>query len=266
MAAYVTGHVDTVDIAGLAVQVSCRFPKPRFWARRHPGFLTTRSPDVRVWIDYDEGFWRGPRRVMADTVSDAPRVRRRGRELVASTGYYRAVVDVDSGRAAVRMAAGFDVAACMRTLAALWLFERETLLLRGRCLGSDAAATLACGMSSDAFGAAASSAGAEGWLAVSPGAPGGVAARLTPFLVQDGGGQGPRGWRVSTLWVPGAAERQRAIGAARALRSLIPWIWQADRRRAGVERMLDLAARVATAVRCCEVSAAPPTPVEAPHG
>jgi hypothetical protein len=262
LAAHVTRYVDTVDIAGIAFRVSCRFPKPGFWARRHPQFLTDRAPDVRVRIEYDDALRR---RAGGDTVADAPCVRRRGRALVASTGYYHALVDVARGHAAVRMAGGFDVAACMRTLAALWLLERDTLLLRGRCFGPRGAATLACGFSSGAGRALAPLACLEGWLAVTPRADG-VAARVTPFLVEEGPVRGARGWRVSALWVPGDAEGDRPVGSGRALRALLPSVWQADRRRAAVERTLDLAARIAMSLQCREIGAAAPAPAEAIGG
>jgi hypothetical protein len=262
VAAHVTGHVDTIEIAGIAFRISCRFPKPGFWARRHPQFLTDRAPDVRVRFEYDEAFRR---RAAGDTVADAPGMRRRGRALVASTGYYRALVDVAGGRAAVRMAAGFDVAACMRTLAALWLLERETLLLRGQCFGPPDAAALACGFSGGVPPASASAAGPEGWLAVTPRADG-VAARVTPFLVEERRVSASHAWRVSTLWMPGDAGGERPIGLARALRALLPSVWQADRRRAAVERTLDFATRIAMDLECREIGTAVPAPVEAIGG
>lgn len=252
-------QTDTVDIAGIAFRVSCRFPKPGFWARRHPEFLTRRRPDVVVHVVYDEHFRDRTRRPPSDTVADAPRVLRRGRVLLLSTGYYRATVD--RRRVSVRMAAGFDVAGLMRTLAALWLLERQTLLVRAVRLGRDGA-TLACGVP-DAAVAAARGAAVAGWIAVTPG-PDGVTTRLTPFLEHDGRvpARGPA--RASHLWVPGAAAAPgtaatpRSVGPARALTVLLPAVWQADRRRPALERTLDLAMRISRALQCHEVGEGAP--------
>ena len=247
VAARVTRHTDTVDIAGVAFQLSCRFPKPSFWARSHPEFITGRRPDVAVRLDYEEDFERRTGRPLGDTVADAAGVRRRGRTLLVSTGYYRATVDVQRGRVTVRVAAGFAVAGLMRTLAALWLAERETLLLHAACFGPGASATLACGLPTWATPSSATA----GWYAVTP-RPDGVTVRPTPFLDSDGPLRAT-GSRATTLWLPGAATETRPMGAALALRALLPSIWQADRRRAAVERTLDLATRVVTTLRCREV-------------
>jgi hypothetical protein len=110
MAARLSRYVDTVDVAGVAFRLVCRYPKPRGWARDRPEFLTTRRPDVTVLITYDDNFRRKARRPAGEeTVADAPSVRRQGRRLLVTTGYYRATVDVRRGRAAVRIAGGFGV-------------------------------------------------------------------------------------------------------------------------------------------------------------
>jgi hypothetical protein len=83
-----------------------------------------------------------------------------------------------------------------------------------------------------------------------------VTARLTPFLDEEGPLRATGAWRVATLWLPGATAGERPVGAVPALRALLPSIWQADRRRAAVERTLDLATRIVAALRCCEVGAA----------
>jgi len=239
----VTRHSDTVDVAGIAFQLSCRFPKPSFWACRRPGLVTRHPPDVVVRIDYVEGYRGRAGRQVGDTVADAADVRRRGRGLFVSTGYYRAAVDTRGGRVAVRMAAGFEVGGLMRTLAALWLLERQTLLIRAACLGPAASATLACGLADGAPQAAIS-----GWLAVSA-RPDGVFVRPTPFV----DGDSPLGAdvrRATTLSLPGALPAPRPVGAAMALGALLPSIWQADRRRPAVEHTLDLATRVVTTLRC----------------
>jgi hypothetical protein len=145
------------------------------------------------------------------------------------------------------MAAFFDVAGLMRTLAALWLLERETLLIRGACFGPRVSATLASGSSVRA----APSSALAGWFAVTPRADG-VRVQPTPFV------EGPvrAGARcAAALWLPvGHAGTPRARSAAThpalALQALLPSIWQADRRRPAVERTLDLATRVVTALRC----------------
>jgi hypothetical protein len=248
VAARVTLHTDRVDVAGIVFELSCPFPKPGFWARRQPAFISRRRPDVTVRIDYEERLERRPWRSIGDVVADAPSVRRRGRRLVASTGYYRASVDVSRGRAAVRIAAGFDVAALMRTLAALWLAERATLLLRAACFESAGAATLACGLPVSVLVPSAS----VGWFAVTPGDDG-VLVRSTPFLDRPGSLR-MRGRRVTALWLPGSREGQPP-GPAEALRALLPSIWPADRRRAAVESTLDLATRVVTALPCRGIGA-----------
>jgi hypothetical protein len=240
----VTRHVDTVDVAGIAFQLACRFPKPGFWARNRPEFITRRRPDVTVRIEYEERFGRRTGRLVGDTVADAASVSRRGRQLLVSTGYYRAIVDVSRGRVAVRMAAGFEVSGLMRTLAALWLLERETLLIRGACFGPGASSTLACGLRDSA----APSSALTGWFAVTP-RPDGVGVRSTPFVDRAG----PRlasARRVTTLWLPDVSPARPPMSSAPALRALFPSIWQADRRRAAVERTLDVATRVVTALRC----------------
>lgn len=254
VAAAVRRHVDTIDVAGVAFRISCRYPKPGFWARSRPEFLTTRPPDVVVAITYDEGFRRRARRPAGeDTVADAPYVRRRGRGLLVTTGYYRATVDIRSGRVAVRMAAGFGVAGLIRTLAALWLLDRGTVLLRAVRLGRDGA-TLACGVP-EAARSLARGAAVAGYLAVTP-RPDGVAARLTPFLEGEKPPRARPEARVRTLWVPGAdAGPTRPAGVARAVAVLLPAIWQADRRRGAVVRTLDLATRIVTALRRDEVGA-----------
>ena len=242
-----TRHTDTVDVAGTVFELSCPFPKPGFWARRDPAFITRRRPDVTVRIDYEERVERRPWRSIGDTVADAPTVRRRGRRLVVSTGYYQALVDVAHARAAVRIAAGFDVGALMRTLAALWLAERATLLLRAACFESDDSATLACGLPGSILATSAS----MGWLAVTPGDDG-VLVRPTPFLDRTGPLRA-RGRRVTALWLPGGTDGQPP-GPAEALRAVLPSIWQADRRRAAIERTLDLATRIVTALPCRAIS------------
>jgi hypothetical protein len=249
----VTRHVDTVDVAGIAFQLSCRFPKPSFWARRHPEFITRRRPDVVVQIEYDR-FRYGAGSPTDDTVAEAADVRRHGRGVVVSTGYYRAAVDARRGRVDVRMAAFFDVAGLMRTLAAFWLLERETLLIRGACFGPRVATTLACGSSDRAVPSSA----LAGWFAVTPHAD---AARVEPTPFVDGDGPLHAGARRATaLWLPGAPAgtprtghaESRRTSPAMALRALLPSVWQADRRRPAVERTLDLATRVVTALRCSE--------------
>jgi hypothetical protein len=242
VAARVTRHTSTVDVAGIVFELSCPFPKPGFWARRQPAFISRRRPDVTVRIDYEERLERCPWRSIGDTVADAPTVRRRGRQLVVSTGYYRASVDVSRGRAVVRIAAGFDVAALMRTLAALWLAERATLLLRAACFESGGASMLACGLPGSVLAPSAS----VGWFAVTIGDDG-VLVRPTPFLDRPGSLRA-RGRRVTALWLPG--REGQPPGPAEALRALLPSIWQADRRRAAVERTLDLATRIVTALPC----------------
>jgi len=248
VAARVTLHTDRVDVAGIVFELSCPFPKPGFWARHQPAFISRRRPDITVRIDYEERLERRPWRSIGDTVADAPTVRRRGRQLVVSTGYYRASVDVSRGRAAVRIAAGFDVAALMRTLAALWLAERATLLLRAACVESGVAATLACGLPSSVLVPSAS----VGWLAVTSGDDD-VLVRPTPFLDRPGSLRA-RGRRVTALWLPGSREGHPP-GSAEALRTLLPSIWQADRRRASVERTLDLATRIVTTLPCRGIAA-----------
>src|SRR5262249_56392143 len=99
---------------------------------------------VVVRIEYVEGYRGRAGRPVGDTVPDAADVRRRGRGLVVSTGYYRAAVDRNRGHVAVTMAAGFEVSGLMRTLAALWLLERQTLLIRAACFGPAASSTLVC--------------------------------------------------------------------------------------------------------------------------
>jgi hypothetical protein len=242
VAARVTRHVHTVDVAGIVFQLSCSYPKPGFWARRQPAFISRRRPDVRVRIEYDEGFVRRTAHTVGETVADAATVRRHGGGLRVSTGYYRANVDISRGRVAVRMAPGFDVAGLMRTLSALWLAERGALLVRAACFGPADFATLACGLP----GRAMPSPAATGWFAVAPG-EGGVEVRPTPFLDHAPGSI--RACRATTLWLPGSTD-EPAIGAVPALRALFPWIWQTDRRRGAVERTLDLAARSVTALVC----------------
>ena len=248
----VTRYVDTVDVAGIVFRVSCRYPKPGFWARSRPEFLTARAPDVLVVITYDDDFRRRARLPdNQDTFSDAPSVRRHGCALLLTTRYYRATADLERGRVAVRMAAGFGIGNLMRTLAALWLLERGTVLLHAVRLGRDGA-TLACGVPVAALGEAHRAAVA-GYLAVTPGA-GGVTTRLTPFLQGDGPVPAHRESCARTLWVPGKAGP--AGGTARAIGVLLPAIWQADRRRAAVERTLDLATRIVSVLRCHEIDVA----------
>jgi len=245
-ATIVTRHVDTVDVAGIAFRISCRYPKPGFWARSRPEFLTARPPDVRIVMTYDNEF---PRRA-GDTVSDAPRVRRQGRTLLLTTEYYRATIDLGRDHAVVRIASGFGVANLMRTLAALWLLERGTVLLRAVRLGRDGAA-LACGIPEEALGAPCGAAVA-GYLAVTP-SPDGVTACLTPFLEGDGPLPACRQGYIRALWVPGGRAPAQPVTAARAVGVLLPAIWQADRRRAALVRTLDLAAHIVAALRCHQI-------------
>jgi hypothetical protein len=245
MAARLTHYADTVDVAGVAFRVVCRYPKPRFWARSRPEFLTTRRPDVTVAIAYDENFRRS---AAEDTVDDAPRVRRRGRRLLVTTGYYHATVDVVRGRAAVCMAGGFGVGNLMRTLAALWLLEQGTLLLRAMRLGDGSTPVL---LVSPAAGAAAASGDAvTGYVAVSPTADG-LTAWLTPFVEHDGPLPVPRRLRAITLCISRRdAAPVQSSGAARALATLLAAVWHADRRRVALARTLVLAARIVTAPAC----------------
>src|SRR5258705_11342492 len=192
VAAGVTRHTDKVDVAGIVFQLSCPFPKPGFWARNHPAFITRRRPDVTVRIDYEHRDGRHGWRSVGDTVADAATVSRRGRNLHVSTGYYRAAVDLPGGRVTVKMAAGFDVAGLMRTLTALWLPERETLLVLAACFGPTGSATPACRL--PASGPPSSA--ASGWVAVRPGAEC-VDVLVTPFLVSDGPPPA-NSWRATT--------------------------------------------------------------------
>jgi hypothetical protein len=247
MAARLTHYADTVDVAGVAVRLVCRYPKPRFWARSRPEFLTTRRPDVTVSITYDEDFRRRAGRPAGeDTVDDAPRVRRRGRRLVLATGYYRAKVDVTRGRAAVRMAGGFGVANLMRTLSALWLLEQDTVLLRAVPLDRAGSALL---VSPGVTGGGTPGAEAIGYVAVSPRADG-LTAQLTPFIEYDGPLLVTRRPRTITLCISRGAGPPRSAGTAQALATLLPAVWQADRRRAALARTLELAARIVTAPAC----------------
>jgi hypothetical protein len=250
MAAPLTHYADTVDVAGIAFRIVCRYPKPRFWARSRPEFLTTRRPDVTVSITYDEDFRRRARRPAGEeTVDDAPRVRRRGRRLVLATGYYRAKVDVTRGRAAVRMAGGFGVANLMRTLSALWLLEQDTVLLRAMRLGR-AGSSPALLVSPTATSGATPSAETIGYVAVSPRADR-LTVQLTPFVEHDGPLLVTRRPRTITLCISRrGAGPPRSAGTAQALATLLPAIWQADRRRAALARTLELAARLVTAPAC----------------
>jgi hypothetical protein len=233
----------------------CRYPKPRFWARRRPEFLTTRRPDVTVAVTYDEDFRCGARRpVGEDTVDDAPRVRRRGRRLLVTTGYYHATVDVGRGRAAVRMAGGFGVAHLMRTLAALWLLGQGTLLLRTMRLDDGSAPVLLVSPAATG-GAATPGADATAYVAVSPTAAG-LTARPTPFVEHDGPLPVPRRPRAITLCISRRdTEPVGSSGAAQALATLLPAVWHADRRRVALARTLDLAARIVTASGCRVIDA-----------
>jgi len=260
VAARVTRHIDTVDVAGIAFQLSCRFPKPSFWARRHPEFITRRRPNVVVRIEYEEHFRGRAGRPVGDTVADAADVRRQGPALLVSTGYYRAAVDVRRGRVAVRMAAGFDVAGLMRTLTALWVLERGTLLLRAACFGPDVSATIACGLPDRATPSSA----IVGWFAVTP-RPDGVSVRPTPFVDRDSPLR-TSGRRATTLWLPGGEAGTPRLGAAMALRVLLPSVWQADRRRPAVERTLDLTTRIVATLRGDEVGMINPAREEAAVG
>ena len=238
MAARLSRYADTVDVAGVAFRLVCRYPKPRFWARSRPEFLTTRRPDVTVAITYDDGFRRRARRPAGEeTVADAPRVRRHGRRLLVTTGYYRATVDVRRGRAAVRIAGGFGVGNLMRTLSALWLLERDTLLLR---------------------------VGPAGYIAVTP-RPAGTTTHLTPFVDDDGALPVSASARAEALVIsPDGAEPVSPAGGARALAALLPAVWQADRRRAAVARTVDLASQIVGAAECTTRRAGPSRPAGAP--
>ena len=218
MAARLSSYADTVDVAGIAFRLTSRNPKPRFWARHRPEFLTTRRPDVTVTITYDDDFRRRTGAPAGEeTVDDAPRVRRHGRSLLVTTGYYRATVDVRRGRAAVRIAGGFGVANMMRTLAALWLLPRDTLLLRAPV----------------------------GYVAVTP-RPDGTTMRLTPFVDPDATLPARRRARTRLIVSDDASLGARARGA-RAVATLLPAVWQADRRRDAVARTLDLASLMVAA-------------------
>jgi len=218
MAARLSSYADTVDIAGIAFRLVSRNPKPGFWARDRPEFLTTRRPDVTVSITYDDNFRRrAGAPADEETVDDTPRVRRHGRSLLVTTGYYRATVDVRRGRAAVRIAGGFGVANMMRTLSALWLLERDTLLLRAPA----------------------------GYVAATPRSDG-TTMRLTPF-VDPATPLPARGRARSALIASGDVSFKTAAGGARALATMLPAVWQADRRREAVVRTLELASLIVSA-------------------
>jgi hypothetical protein len=217
MAARLSSYADTVDIAGIAFRLVSRNPKPGFWARDRPEFLTTRRPDVTVSITYDDNFRRrAGAPADEETVDDTPRVRRHGRSLLVTTGYYRATVDVRRGRAAVRIAGGFGVANMMRTLSALWLLERDTLLLRAPA----------------------------GYVAATPRSDG-TTMRLTPFV--DPATPLPARGRARSALIAGDVSFKTAAGGARALATMLPAVWQADRRREAVVRTLELASLIVSA-------------------
>ena len=274
-----TAYADTVDVAGVAFRVVCRYPKPRFWARSRPEFITSRRPEVTVAITYDEHFRRRARQpAREETVDDTPRVRRRGRRLHVTTGYYRATVDVGRGRAAVRMAGGFGVANLMRTLSALWLLEHGTLLLRALRLGNGSAPVLLVSPAAEAVcaagrrgagappaeaqlkidGAGAPSTHAAAYVAVRPTADG-LTAQPTPFVAEGQRLPLPRRPRPVALWIScRGGGPARSSGAAQALATLLPAVWQADRRRAALARTLELAARIVTTPACRIVDAGSP--------
>jgi hypothetical protein len=246
----VSDHVDTVDVGGLAFRVACHYPKPSFWARSRPQFLTAGPADVTVHIAYDDDFRRRSRLPAdTDTFSDVPSVRATGRELCLATPYYRATADVERGRVSVRIAAGFGVANLMRTLAALWLLERGTVLLRAVRLGRDGS-LLACGIPPQAL-RGPDRIGVSGYLAVTP-SGGSVTTRLTPFLDGERRLRALGATTARRLLVPRAGAT-RTGGPAHALGVLLPAIWQADRRRAAVDRTLDLATRIVAGLRCRDI-------------
>jgi hypothetical protein len=136
----------TFEVAGLACRVECAHAKPILWVNElHPGFRSTRDPDVVVTFRYDDGYWaRDLPWIAPDRLRDAPEYGERTSGALLRTAYYDADIDADRRRVLVRVAGGFGVGGVLRALYAVLLPRRGACLVRASVLPVDDAAVLVC--------------------------------------------------------------------------------------------------------------------------
>jgi hypothetical protein len=136
----------TFEVAGLACRVECAYAKPILWVNElHPGFRSTRDPDVQVMVRYDDGYWaRDLPWIGPDRLLDAPVYAEHAGGARLQTAYYDAEIDAERRRVFVRVAGGFGVGGVLRALYAILLPRRGACLVRASIRPSEDAAVLVC--------------------------------------------------------------------------------------------------------------------------
>lgn len=136
----------TFDVAGVACRVECAHAKPILWVNElHPGFRSTREPDVVVTFRYEDAYWArrfpwlGPDRLL-----DAPVYTEHSRGARLRSAYYDAEIDAARRHVLVRIAGGFGVGGMLRALYAILLPSRGACLVRASILPVADDAVLVC--------------------------------------------------------------------------------------------------------------------------
>jgi hypothetical protein len=141
----------TFEVAGVTCRVECVYAKPILWVTElHPGFRSTRDPDVVVTFRYEDGYWaRDLPWIASDRLVDAPRFEEHPGASRLRSAYYDAEIDADRRRVRVRVASGFGVGNVLRALYAILLPRHGACLARASLQPVDDAAVLVCDDASD---------------------------------------------------------------------------------------------------------------------
>ena len=136
----------TFDVAGVACRVECAHAKPILWVNElHPGFRSTREPDVVVSFRYEDAYWsRGFPWIGPDRLLDAPVYTDHSRGARLRSAYYDAEIDAGQRHVLVRIAGGFGVGGMLRALYAVLLPRHGACLVRASVLPLADDAVLVC--------------------------------------------------------------------------------------------------------------------------
>jgi hypothetical protein len=136
----------TFEIAGVACRVECEHAKPILWVTElHPGFRSSRDPDVVVTFEYEDGYWaRDLPWIAPDRLVDAPVFTEHAGAARLRSAYYDAEIDAGRRHVRVHLASGFGVGNVLRALYAILLLRHGACLARATLLPVDDAAVLVC--------------------------------------------------------------------------------------------------------------------------
>jgi hypothetical protein len=136
----------TFEVGGLACRVECAHAKPILWVTElHPGFRSSREPDIVVTFQYDDAYWaRDLPWIAPDRLIDAPAFVAHAGGARLQSAYYDAEIDAGHRRVLVRVASGFGVGNVLRALYAILLPRHGACLVRVSLLPTGDAAVLVC--------------------------------------------------------------------------------------------------------------------------